>query len=41
MFDIGQNDVSVGFRNMINNEQFQADIKDMINQLATAVRVSI
>ncbi|KAM1111892.1 hypothetical protein ACFX2I_044835 [Malus domestica] len=38
MFDIGQNDVSVGFRNMIDTEQLQADIKDMINQLATAVR---
>lgn len=37
-FDIGQNDLVAGFRKM-SNEQFLAEIPDIINQLATAIRV--
>ncbi|PQQ13224.1 GDSL esterase/lipase [Prunus yedoensis var. nudiflora] len=36
-FDIGQNDVAAGIRKM-SDEQFQAQIPDIINQLATAIR---
>ncbi|KAH0984658.1 hypothetical protein GBA52_011835 [Prunus armeniaca] len=38
IFDIGQNDVAAGIRKM-SDEQFQAQIPDIINQLATAIRV--
>ncbi|KAI5341263.1 hypothetical protein L3X38_020537 [Prunus dulcis] len=37
IFDIGQNDVAAGIRKM-SDEQFQAQIPDIINQLATAIR---
>ncbi|KAF5746905.1 GDSL esterase/lipase [Tripterygium wilfordii] len=36
-FDIGQNDLSVGFRKM-NSDQFHAAMPDIINQLASAVQ---
>ena len=39
-FDIGQNDLSVGFRKL-SFDQLRAQIPDIVNQLATAVRVSI
>jgi hypothetical protein len=38
-FDIGQNDLSVGFRKM-NFDQLRAAMPDIVNQLATAVQVS-
>jgi hypothetical protein len=37
--DIGQNDIAAGFRTM-SNEQFEAVIPDIIDQLAAAVQVS-
>lgn len=37
--DIGQNDLSAGFRKM-TNDQFQKAIPDIINEFATAVEVS-
>ena len=39
-FDIGQNDLSAGFRKL-SFDQLRAEIPDMINQHAAAVRVSI
>lgn len=39
-FDIGQNDLSVGFRKM-NFDQIRASMPDIVNQLASAVKVSI
>lgn len=38
-FDIGQNDLSVGFRKM-SFDQLRAAIPDIVNQLASAVQVS-
>lgn len=38
-FDIGQNDLSAGFRTM-SEQQLHAAIPDIVNQLATAVQVS-
>lgn len=38
-FDIGQNDLSVGFRKM-NFDQMRASMPDIVNQLASAVKVS-
>lgn len=38
-FDIGQNDLSVGFRKM-NFDQMRAAMPDIVNQLASAVKVS-
>lgn len=38
-FDIGQNDLAVGFRTM-SNKRFKKEIPDIINQFAKAVRVS-
>lgn len=38
-FDIGQNDLSVGFRKM-NFDQLRAAMPDIVNQLASAVQVS-
>lgn len=37
-FDIGQNDLSVGFRTM-SLDQLRAALPDIINQLASAVQV--
>lgn len=37
-FDIGQNDLSVGFRKM-SFDQLRAALPDIINQLASAVQV--
>lgn len=37
-FDIGQNDLSVGFRKM-NMDQLRAALPDIVNQLASAVKV--
>ena len=37
--DIGQNDLSAGFRKM-TNDQFRKAIPDIINEFATAVEVS-
>lgn len=37
--DIGQNDLVAGFRNM-NDEQFQAEIPDIVNKFSAAVQVS-
>lgn len=37
--DIGQNDLVEGFRNM-NDEQFQAEIPDIVNKFSAAVQVS-
>ncbi|XP_068334909.1 GDSL esterase/lipase At5g14450-like [Pyrus communis] len=37
-FDIGQNDLAAGFRKKFSSEQFEAQITDMINQQANAVR---
>jgi len=39
-FDIGQNDLSVGFRKM-NFDQIRESMPDIVNQLANAVKVSI
>ena len=39
ILDIGQNDISAGFRPM-SYDKFQAEIPDIINQLATVVQVS-
>ncbi|GMN42621.1 hypothetical protein TIFTF001_011830 [Ficus carica] len=36
-FDIGQNDLAVGFRTM-SNKRFKKEIRDIINQFAKAVR---
>lgn len=38
-FDIGQNDLSVGFRKM-SFDQLRAAMPDIVNQLASAVQVS-
>lgn len=38
-FDIGQNDLSVGFRKM-NFDQIRESMPDILNQLANAVKVS-
>lgn len=38
-FDIGQNDLSVGFRKL-SSDQLRAAFPDIINQLAKAVQVS-
>jgi len=38
-FDIGQNDLSVGFRKM-NFDQIRESMPDIVNQLANAVKVS-
>jgi hypothetical protein len=38
-FDIGQNDLSVGFRKM-NFDQIRESMPDIVNQLASAVKVS-
>jgi len=38
-FDIGQNDLSVGFRKM-NFDQIRETMPDIVNQLASAVKVS-
>lgn len=38
-FDIGQNDLSVGFRKM-SNDQLRAALPDIVDQLASAVQVS-
>lgn len=38
-FDIGQNDLSVGFRKL-SFDQIRAALPDILSQLATAVRVS-
>lgn len=38
-FDIGQNDLSVGFRKM-NFDQMRESMPDIVNQLASAVKVS-
>lgn len=38
-FDIGQNDLAVGFRTM-SNKRFKKEIPDIIDQFAKAVRVS-
>lgn len=38
-FDIGQNDLSVGFRKM-NFDQMRESFPDIVNQLASAVKVS-
>lgn len=38
-FDIGQNDLSVGFRKT-NIDQLRATLPDIVNQLASAVQVS-
>lgn len=37
-FDIGQNDLSVGFRKL-NSDQLKAALPDIVNQLASAVQV--
>ncbi|XP_048433762.1 GDSL esterase/lipase At5g14450-like isoform X1 [Pyrus x bretschneideri] len=37
-FDTGQNDLAAGFRTKFSSEQFEAEITDMINQHANAVR---
>lgn len=38
-FDIGQNDLSVGFRKM-SFDQIRETMPDIVNQLASAVKVS-
>lgn len=38
-FDIGQNDLSVGFRKL-SSDQLKAALPDIVNQLASAVKVS-
>lgn len=38
-FDIGQNDLAVGFRKM-NDEQLRAEIPDIVNKFSAAVQVS-
>lgn len=38
-FDIGQNDLSVGFRKL-SVDQLRAALPDIVNQLASAVQVS-
>ena len=38
-FDIGQNDLSVGFRKL-SSDQLRAAMPDIVNQLASAVKVS-
>lgn len=37
-FDIGQNDLSMGFR-QLSNDQLRAQLPDMINQFASAIQV--